>query len=94
MGVHTKRHEDGYGAGWAKEQWVSGSLLVGGMVGGQMRRHKGVPTDVQKDGRGILGQKNREVGQGKHKAQETFFYVIIFHAAHTPSSKPTGIGKH
>ena len=56
------------------------ALLLGGMVGGQMRRHVGVPTDVQKDGRGILGQKNREVGRGsaRHKkplSMSSFFML-------------------
>lgn len=69
MSDHTGRHEDGCGAGWAKEQWISESLHVRAMVAGQMQRHLGVPRDVHKDRRGVCGQKNREFGQGTYKAQ-------------------------
>ena len=94
MGVHTKRHEDGYGAGWAEEQWVSGSLIVGGNGGWTDAEARGSTHRCTEGWEGNPWTEEQGGWAGKRKAQETFIYVIIFHAAHTPSSNPTGVGKH
>lgn len=57
----------------------------------------GGPTKVWKDERAVSEQKNREVGWGKYKAQETFTCILIslrLASCLLPSIQAWGVGKH